>query len=205
MTRHLDYYHALTSPAERREPMFHIALQPELELHLLTEAHVKPLFHLIEANRIHLRRWLPWVDGTRTLDDTRRYVRFGLRQHAKRNGMHAGIWYQRRLAGVISYNYMDLGQRQTELGYWLGRQYQGQGLMTAACQGMTTYAFDRLELQRVEIRCAVANAKSRAIPQRLGYETYGIAPQLDWSSDHYVDTIIYRMTADDWHNRKART
>ena len=178
--------------------MFQLTLQPDLELHLLTEAHVLPLFRLIEANRTFLRRWLPWVDGTRTLEDARRYVRFGLRQHAKRNGMHAGIWYQRRLAGVVSYNYVDLGKRQTELGYWLGQTYQGQGLMTAACRAMTTYAFDQLKLDRVEIRCAVANEKSRAVAERLAYEVIGIAPQLDWSTDHYVDTVIYSMSAAAW-------
>ena len=185
--------------------MFYLALKTDVELHLLTEAHVTTLFHLIEINRPHLRRWLPWVDGTQTLEDTRRYVRFGLRQHAKRNGMHAGIWYQRRLAGVVSYNYIDLGKRQTELGYWLGRAFQGKGLMTAACRAMTTYAFDQLKLQRIEIRCAVANEKSRAIPDRLGYETIGIAPQLDWSSDHYIDTAIYSMSVEDWQKREAQT
>jgi ribosomal-protein-serine acetyltransferase len=117
--------------------------------------------------------------------------------------MHAGIWQQRRLAGVISYNYVDLGKRQTELGYWLGRAYQGKGLMTAACRAMTTYAFDRLDLRRVEIRCAANNEKSRAVPERLGYVTEGITPQLDWSSDHYIDTIIYSMTAEAWQTRQA--
>jgi ribosomal-protein-serine acetyltransferase len=183
--------------------MFQIALAPDLELHLLTEAHCTPLFHLIQINREYLRRWLPWVDGTRTMDDTRRYVRFGLRQHAKHNGMHAGIWYQRRLAGIVSYNYVDLGKRQTELGYWLGQAYQGKGLMTTACRAMTTHAFEHLKLQRVEIRCAAHNEKSRAVPERLGYETVGIAPQLDWASDRYIDTIVYSMSAVEWQERKA--
>ena len=117
--------------------------------------------------------------------------------------MHAGIWYQRRLAGIISFNYIDLGRQQTELGYWLGQAYQGKGLMTAACRAMTNYAFDHYKLHQVEIRCAVTNEKSRAIPERLGYETYGIAPQLDWSTGVYVDTIVYSMTAEDWHKREV--
>ena len=185
--------------------MFQITINPELELHLLTEAHVSALFQVIETNRDHLRHWLPWVDGVQSLNDARRYVRFGLRQHARRNGMHAGIWYRRRLAGVISYNYMDLGKRQTELGYWLGQDFQGKGLMTAACDAMTTYAFDRLDLRRVEIRSRADNVKSRAIPERLGYETYGITPQLDWNTDHYVDTVVYSVSAEAWQAKEAQT
>ncbi len=178
--------------------MFYVAIRADLELHLLTEGHVQALFRLIEANRSELRQWMPWVDGTRTLEDTRRYVRFGLRQHARGSGMNAGVWYQNRLAGVISYNYIDQGKQQTEIGYWLGAAYQGHGLMTAACQAMTADAFSRLRLQRVEIRCAAHNLKSRAIPERLGFELEGIAPQLDWSSDHYIETVVYSMTAVHW-------
>ena len=37
-----------------------------------------------------------------------------------------------------------------------------------------------------------------AIPERLGYEIEGIAPQLDWATDYYVDTIVYSMVAARW-------
>jgi ribosomal-protein-serine acetyltransferase len=178
--------------------MFHLTVDSDLELRLLTEAHCDPLFALIEVNRAQLRRWLPWVDGTRTLEDTRRYIRFGLRQNDRCAGMHAGVWVCGQLAGIISYNYVDMLRSQTELGYWLGAAFQGRGVMTAACRALTTDAFQRLRLQRVEIRCAVANEKSRAIPERLGYHIEGIAPQLDWMCDHYIDTVVYAITAAEW-------
>lgn len=183
--------------------MFYIGIHDDLELHLLTEAHVPALHRLIEANRAELRIWMPWVDGTRTLEDTRRFVRFGLRQHARGSGMNAGIWFQGQLAGVISYNYIDYGKQQTEIGYWLGAAYQGYGLMTAACRAMTTHAFSRLSLQRVEIHCAAHNLKGRAIPERLGYELEGVAHQLDWNSEHYIETVVYGMTAAHWQEMQT--
>ncbi|MBZ0299443.1 MAG: GNAT family N-acetyltransferase [Anaerolineae bacterium] len=178
--------------------MFHLEINADVSLDLLTEAHTEALFSLIERNRDRLRVWLPWVDGTRTLEDCRRFIRFGLRQHARHSGMNAGVWLKGRMIGVISYNYIDHGKQQTEIGYWLGGAYEGRGIMTAACRAMTTYAFCKLVLQRVEIRCMVTNAKSRAIPERLGFKLEGIAPQLDWTSDHYVETVVYGMSAADW-------
>lgn len=178
--------------------MFHLRVSDRLELRLLTEAHSSDLFALISQNREALRRWLPWVDGTRSLDDTRRFIRFGLRQHAKRNGMHAGIWSEFRLGGVISYNYVDHGKQLTEIGYWLGETFQGQGLMTAACRAMTHYAFTRLGLKTVEIRCAVANIRSRRVPERLGFPIQGTTAQLDWQSEQYIETVIYSVDAVDW-------
>ena len=107
-------------------------------------------------------------------------------------------WYERQLVGVISYNYVDQGRQQTEIGYWLDQDFQGHGLMTAACRVMVDYGFSYLHLARIEIRCAVANAKSRAIPERLGFDIEGLAPQLDWLSDHYIDTVVYSMSATNW-------
>ncbi|HLV33484.1 MAG TPA: GNAT family protein [Spirillospora sp.] len=178
--------------------MFQLDINADLDLRLLTEAHSQILFDLIERNRMYLRAWLPWVDSTRTLEDVRRMLRFGLRQHARSSGMNAGIWHRNQLVGVVSYNYIDVPRGITEIGYWLDEAHQGYGIMTAACRSMVTYAFDWLALTRVEIRCAVHNTRSRAIPERLGFVDQGIAPQLDWTADHYVETVVYSMTAADW-------
>jgi ribosomal-protein-serine acetyltransferase len=184
--------------------MFHLDIQPDLELRLLTEAHSQILHDLIGRNRVYLRAWLSWADSTRTLEDTRRMIRFGLRQHARGSGMNAGVWYLNRLVGVVSYNYIDRVRGITEIGYWLDEAHQGYGIMTAACRAMTTYAFDRLGLQRVEIRCAVHNLRSRAIPDRLRFVEEGIAPQLDWTADHYVESIVYSMSAADWQAQEGK-
>jgi ribosomal-protein-serine acetyltransferase len=178
--------------------MFQLQVSDRLVLRLLTEAHSTALFALISQNRPALREWLPWVDGTQNLDDTRRFIRYGLRQHARRNGMHAGLWYDFRLGGVISYNQIDYGKQMTEIGYWLGTEFQGQGLMTASCRAMTHYAFTQLGLETVEIRCAAQNQRSRRVPERLGYVILGTGAQLDWQSEQYIETVIYAMSAADW-------
>jgi ribosomal-protein-serine acetyltransferase len=183
--------------------MFYLEVDEQLDLRLLTEAHTQALFELIEQNREHLRVWLPWVDSTRTLEDTRQFVRFALRQHARSSAMTASIWQQGRMVGLIGYNYIDHLNRQTELGYWLGAAYQGQGIMTAACRAMIRYAFVHLEMARVEIRCAVENRRSRAIPERLGFELDGIASQLDWHTDRYWDTVVYSMAAVHWMQQEG--
>lgn len=184
--------------------MFHLDITPDLELRLLTEAHSQMLYDLIERNRVYLRTWLSWVDSTRALDDTRRMIRFGLRQHARSSGMNAGIWYHNQLVGVVSYNYIDTVRGLTEIGYWLDEAHQGYGLMTAACRAMTDYAFSWLALKRVEIRCAQHNIRSRAVPERLGFVEEGIAPQLDWTADHYVESVVYSMLAANWQAQEGR-
>lgn len=177
--------------------MFHVRVDDDLDLRLLTEADTQPLFTLIEANREYLRQWLSWVDDTRTPGSTRRFIEAGLTMHANNSGLQAGVWFRGQLAGVVSLNHIDHMNKQTEIGYWLGRDFQGQGIMTRACAALTGYVFEELAMQHVEIRCAVDNQKSRAIPERLGYEIEGTSMQLDWYTEQYINTVVYGLSAKD--------
>lgn len=72
--------------------------------------------------------------------------------------------------------------------------------MTRAVKALTHYAFHELNLNRVDIRAAVENKKSRSIPERLGFVNEGRLRQAEWLYDRYVDCIIYGMLAEDWKN-----
>ena len=57
-------------------------------------------------------------------------------------------------------------------------------------------------LNRIEIRCATQNVRSRAIPERLGFKEEGLIRDAEWLYDHYVDHIVYGMLESDWVNYK---
>jgi ribosomal-protein-serine acetyltransferase len=73
--------------------------------------------------------------------------------------------------------------------------------MTKACRFLVDYAFAELKLNRVEIRCATGNHKSRAIPERLGFKLEGTVRQAEWLYDHFVDHALYGMLASEWSQR----
>ena len=83
--------------------MFSHKLTQETQLRLLEERHAEELTNLTDQNREHLRAWLPWVDANRTLEDRKNFIRGALQQFAHNKGFVAGIRYEGRLAGVISY------------------------------------------------------------------------------------------------------
>ena len=65
------------------------------------------------------------------------------------------------------------------MGYWLGEEHQGKGLMTAACRALVDYAFGELGLNRVVISCATENKKRCAIPERLSFRREGVKHQAE--------------------------
>jgi ribosomal-protein-serine acetyltransferase len=183
--------------------VFSHRLTQDTKLRLLEERHAEELTNLTDRNREHLRAWLPWVDASRTLEDRKNFIRDALKQFAQNKGFTAGIWYEGSLAGVIGYFPIDWENRSTELGYWLGEEYQGKGLVTAACRALVDHAFGELGLNRVVISCATENEKSCAIPERLGFRREGIHRQAEWLYDHFVDHVTYAALASEWQTQRS--
>lgn len=178
--------------------MFAYDLKDGARLILFHERHADALYHLTERNRERLRLWLPWVDQTTTPAATRGFIRGTINQFAEGNGFQAGIWQDAQIAGTIGYHYIDEVNGKTELGYWIGAEFEGRGLITRACRALIDYAFTQLNLQRIEIRCAVGNERSRAVALRLGMRHEGTLRQVQWLNDRFVDHEIYGLLVGEW-------
>ncbi len=172
-----------------------------LALTLVERRHAEELFALVDANRARLRTWLPWLDGAQSPADTLRFIEGALQQFADGLGPQLAIRHDGRIAGMIGFHPLDPANRAGEIGYWLGALAEGRGLMTRACRALTDYGFAELGLHRIVIRVATANARSRTIPQRLGFRHEGTARQAEWLYDRFVDLELYAMLAPEWPPR----
>ena len=185
--------------------MFTLQVDDEIDLGLLQERHAQMLFDLTDRNREHLRKWLIWVDSTKTAEDSKEYIKSTLQRLAENDGFQVGIFYKGELAGMIGYLYWNWTTRRTEIGYWLGRDFNGKGIMTRSVRKLTEYAFGELGLNRVEIRCAPGNLKSRAIPERLGFTQEGILRKVGLIQDQIIDDlVVYGLLADEWKAKNVQ-
>lgn len=60
-----------------------------------------------------------------------------------------------------------------EIGYWVVRDRWGQGIATELAGALTRVGFEHMDAERIEIRVAPDNARSLAVPRRLGYREEG--------------------------------
>ncbi len=173
--------------------MFTTILGPGEDLRLLEERHAAPLFALVQRERQYLRQWMWWVDSRSSEDDILAFIRGTLETFASGKGFSAGIWVDGSLAGQIGMHRIDWRNREGEIGYWLAREFQGRGIVTRAARAVTEHALVELDLHRVEIRCVAGNAKSSAIPKRLGFTFDGLLRQASLLNGSFLDLEVYSM------------
>lgn len=156
------------------------------------------LFALVDANRDHLSKWLPWVSSVKTVVDSTKFIEDAIRAMQQDDGLELGIWYNEKLVGCIGLHELDTLHKKTSLGYWLGHNAVGKGNMTKAVKALTTYCFEELQLNRVELRAATENEKSAAIAKKLWFKKEGILRQAEFINGEFVDDTVYSMLKKDW-------
>jgi len=179
---------------------FRLKIDVESELELISRSHADELFELIESNREYLKQWLPWLDNNRYFQNTIDFIKISQIQYERNETVQFALMYKGKVAGVVGFHRIDWLNRSTSIGYWLGEQYQGKGLITKSCSTVLDYSFGRMGLNRIEIRCATENLKSRAIPKRLGFKEEGLIREAEWLYDHFVDHVVYGMLESEWLN-----
>jgi ribosomal-protein-serine acetyltransferase len=175
-----------------------IRVDDEVFLRLHEERHAEDLFKLTDNNRDHLRHWMPWVDGTTSPDDTRKFLREVLQKLAGGREYGFAILDRGRLVGAIGLRVADDAQ-ETEVGYWLSAQAQGRGVITRATQALVRFSFEELRMDRVVILCASDNVRSRAVPERLGFTLEGTLRRRDVvPGQEPRDQIVYSLLRSEW-------
>ncbi|TMU87581.1 GNAT family N-acetyltransferase [Bacillus sp. BHET2] len=180
--------------------MFSFTVDPDISIELFQQHHKEELYELINSNREHLRRWLLWVDKRSSPQDLEPIIPIWIRNYADNNGFDAGIRYQGKLVGMLGLHYIDWKTSSTSIGYLLSQEAQGKGIITRAISSLLNYLFTEMDLNRVEIQCAVNNTKSIGIPERLGFTKEGITREGQWLYDHYEDIVTYSLLKSDWVN-----
>ena len=164
----------------------------------LTSEDAGALYALVDSNRKYLRQWLAWVDKQQGPEDSGQFIEGARKDNQAGVALTLGIEHQGDIAGVIKFHEIDHDNRQTSLGYWISSSHQGKGIVSRSCARLIEYAFTDLGFNRVEIRAAERNIRSRRVAERIGLVYEGTCRQAEWLYDHFVNHVIYATLADEW-------
>jgi ribosomal-protein-serine acetyltransferase len=175
-----------------------------VELRWLEKSDAETLFQLVVANREHLLPWLSFAKTIHQLEDTMGFLEEVQERHEKGLGMHFGIWLGENLVDTLGAIPDRYGYGSYEIGYWIAKAYEGEGIVTRCVVRLLDHLFEEEQIHRAEIRCHADNARSRAIPERLGFRLEGCLKQASRTSDgEYGDQLIYGLLRTEWPAARA--
>lgn len=123
-----------------------------------------------------LSEWMPWADHVPEIEETEANVR---KHRANFLLREAFAFYvldkaSEDFLGTCSLARIDWHVRRLEIGYWIKESASRNGYMTEAVNGLTMFAFNHLQANRIEIRCDTRNTASRGVAERCGYHLEAI-------------------------------
>lgn len=134
---------------------------------------------LREASRAFLTPWEPtWSND----ELSRASYKYRLRRYiedARDDKAYALFVFRESdeaLLGGVTLSNIRRGVAQTSsLGYWAGQAHAGQGYITAAVRAVLRYAWEDIDLHRVEAACQPDNFASRRVLEKAGFTHEGQA------------------------------
>jgi len=176
---------------------FSLHADDELEIRLLRGEDADVLYDVTVRNRAHLAPWMAWIDSVIDVSDTYAFLRTAEKEAYEHTSFKAGIWCGQELAGAIDLHDIDWANACARIGYWLDKDHTGRGIMTRAVRALAEYAFDALDLHRLEIHVATGNHKSRRIAERLGFTMEGVLREAQRLREDFLDHALYALIRDD--------
>lgn len=90
------------------------------------------------------------------------------------------------------------GRKQTEIGYWLGEAYWGNGYATEAAHALVDMAFADEEIDEIMGRCRIGNYASRRILQKSGFQFLSTGTGYCLAQNDQTPVEIYRLERSIW-------
>lgn len=123
-----------------------------------------------------------WIEGLTSVSNTNRVVYC--------------IRYRDQSAGLVQLHHISAQDRRGELGIFVGEpKVRGLGLGFVAGTLVLDFAFNGLNLHRVDLEVATSNTAAIALYERLGFAAEGIRRQAYFADGQYHDSQLYGLLA----------
>jgi len=161
--------------------------------------------------RLRNESWLvPWepLRAVSLVDPTRDRDAFASRCAARDRERQMGVAYgfglfvDNAFAGEVNLNNVVRGALQTcTVGYWIDRARAGHRYVAEAVVVLGRFAFEDLQLHRVEICIVPRNANSRRVMEVLAIREEGVAERYLEINGVWEDHVRYGITLEEWWAR----
>ncbi|HML04706.1 MAG TPA: GNAT family N-acetyltransferase [Methanobacterium sp.] len=124
-----------------------------------------------------------------TVEDGKKWIKF-----AGLSDAIFAITVNDKAIGSIGLNIgTDIERISAEVGYWLGEEYWGNGIVSSALKGIVEYGFKELKLERIYAVPLEHNIASRRVLEKNGFILEGILRKSVIKSGKIYNQALYAI------------
>lgn len=172
-----------------------------LLLRRFTYNDAKPMFDTW-ANDERVTKFLTW-EPHGTLDVTKSIIDLWIKNYEKEDTYQWAIEFDNKLIGSIGCVDTSEKNESGEIGYCIGHDFWGKGIMTEAASAVIDFLFREVNFHRIEIFHATQNPASGKVAQHCGLAYEGTKREYFKSNwGEFLDIAVYSILRKEWESRK---
>jgi len=98
------------------------------------------------------------------------------------------------VGGIGVHPGQDVHRNTATMGYWLGEQFWGRGIMTEAVTAVTDFCFDNFPLRRISAEVFSSNPASARVLEKAGFTFEGSLKCHVLKEGKLLDSLLYART-----------
>lgn len=164
-----------------------------IQLKLLTPENSKEVLDYYIRNKKHLKNFEPSRDESFYTEEVQRNILSeNYRQYINGTSLNLGIYKDSEFIGKVQLSNIVQGVfKNAFLGYSIDENHQGKGYMKEAVSLVIDYAFEDMELHRIEASTLIDNVKSQAVLKACGFKELGINKGYLYINGGWMDHITF--------------
>lgn len=165
----------------------------DINVKILTPDDASSMFEYYVRNRQHLKPFEPSREESfYTFEMQKQILMENYKQFLNGEGINFGIYMENDLVGKVQISNITYGVfKNAIVGYSMDKNYQGKGWMKQALSLVLNYAFDEMELHRIEASTLVDNIKSQSVLIGCGFEKLGLNKKYLYINGEWRDHITF--------------
>lgn len=168
-----------------------LQIDSNLSLEYVKPAHAKELYTLALTNFNHISEWMPWIRNMTSQTFIDNFIK-GAMERKKQGTEHAFvIMLDKKIIGRIGVYKIDMYNKIGEIGYWIAKDYERCGYVIKSVNRLMEHCFNKLELNRLEIRCGEFNTRSQHIPEKLNFTKDALLKEAEFLNNNFQDLYLY--------------
>ncbi len=158
---------------------------------------------MVDQNRERLQDDFPnRRDVIRNEQDAESFIWQMIQMWEMRRAFHFCVLEKQSHSYVGEVFFTDIVWRvpKADIGYYVVREWEGKGMATEALKTLLPFAFETLEMRKLQVRCVVDNLRSQQVAERCGFKIEGVLRNDFVKADGQtlVNLVYYGMTPTDY-------